>query len=67
MEGAVGKTVDRENVAIFAVEPALEIGEGVFLGEFTGGGVAEAKADGVRLAGGDAVANGECVLLGLTV
>jgi len=59
VEFAVGKAIDRENVAIVPVEPALEGEAGFAVEEVAGGGGSEPEADGVWLAGGDALTDAE--------
>ena len=63
VEAAVGKSVDRKNVAVVRVEPAPEGLECGRLREFFGGAGAEAQTDRVGPAGGDAAANDEGVAL----
>ena len=50
MERPVRKTVDREYVAAFPVEPAPELGQGARLGQLARRLVAQPQADAVRLA-----------------
>ena len=63
VEAAVGKSVDRKNVAIVRVEPVTKCGECGRLREFFGGPSAEAQTDRVRTTGGDAAADDERVTL----
>ncbi len=59
VEGGVGKAVDSKNVAIFGLEPFLKGEQGRGLGKLARGCIAQAQADGIRGAGGNAIADGE--------
>jgi hypothetical protein len=63
MEGAVGKSVDGEDVAVFPGEPGFKAGEVVVLEKFFGGPGGKSQADGVGVMGRDLVTNHEGVLL----
>ena len=47
VELAVGKTIDRENVAVLLIEPALKREQRFRIGEITRRDIAQAQADGV--------------------
>jgi hypothetical protein len=57
VEAAVGKSVDRENVAVVPLQPAPKRGQRVALRELGGGPLAQAQTDGVRATGGHATAH----------
>lgn len=63
MELAVREAVDGENVAIFAVQPSAEGGQGLGLAERLGGFGAEPQSDGIGLMAGHSVTDGQGVML----
>ena len=63
VEFAVGKAIDRKNVAMIFVQPAAKFGHRAGVAQFAGGEVAQAQSDGVWAAIADAVADCQRVLL----
>ena len=63
VEAPVGKSVDRENVAVLAVKPAAEGGERGCIAQLARGLRAQPQADGKRSARRDAVADAQGELL----
>ena len=63
VEAAVGKSINRENVAVVRVQPVTEGGERGRLREFFGRAGAEPQTDRVSSTGGDAAANDKRVAL----
>ena len=63
VKAAVGKAIDRENVAIVAVEPRAKRGQRGRLREFPGRPRAEPQPDRVGATGGDAAPDDEGVAL----
>jgi hypothetical protein len=63
VKAAVGKTIDRENVAVVAVEPRAKRRQRGRLREFLGRARAEPQPDRVGATGGDAATDDEGVAL----
>src|SRR5579871_3049433 len=59
METAVGKSIDRENVAIVLREPVLELFQCRGVAQFARGLIAQAQAYGVRFVRADALTDSE--------
>ena len=62
VELAVGKSVDRENVAVLRIEPVLEGRQRLGLHQLARRHVAQPQSDGVGTSGRHAVAHGEHIL-----
>ena len=59
---AIGKSVDRENVAMIFIEPAAEIQESLRVFQFTRSLVAQTQADGIIIFRANAFADGKGVI-----